>query len=755
MRIAPQEYAPRHIAVIGNALPRQCGLATYTTHSVAALRAACPGLTVDHYAMDDGQDVEYGTDVHRLIRAGDVTDYVAAGREIERSKAQAIWVQHEFGIFGGPAGAYLLQLLRQTTKPLLVTLHTVLERPDADQRRVMDALNERAAHFVVMAHHAAEILARVYGVEEARITMIPHGAPDRALVPTADVKQALGLPPGPTVLTFGLLSPGKGIEYAIRAMPAVLKSHPDLIYIIAGATHPALRREQGEAYRESLIALAEDMGVADNIRFLNRFLDDDELIDRLQACDVYLTPYLNRDQVTSGTLAYALAMGRPVVSTPYIHATEALSDGMGELVPFRDAEAIAEALKSLFDDAEGLARRASATWERARRTIWPNNARAILDLLAGIVRSTPIRLDRHRPAMPRISGDAMLDGVRAMTDDVGILQHGIYGIADRVHGYCIDDNARALMLVSQMREGDPAVRARLAAVYAAFVQHAWSSERGAFRNFMGYNRDWLEERGSEDSNGRTLWALGVVQRDAEDPMLRRWARALFDQALPLAHQLTAPRAIAFVTLGLAARADAGQADEGAREMLAAHGATFENLLSRNRRPDWPWFEAMLSYDNARLPQALIEVARITGNRQALKDALETLEWIAGIQTSSDGHFRAVGTESFGRPYADPQPFDQQPLEAAAMIDACASAWRATGNPEWLRRAHVALAWFTGDNDLGVPLADARTGKCFDGLTPEGVNLNQGAESILALQQALVAIRALPDEAQKSLQIAAA
>lgn len=731
---------PDHVAVVGNALPRRCGLATYTTHSVAALRERFPAMRVDHYAVDDGHGAVYGTDVAGLIAERDVASYVRMGAEIERSGAQALWIQHEFGIFGGPAGEHLLSLLRHVSKPLLMTLHTVLERPDADQMRVMRALADRVDRFIVMADHAARLLTRVYGIDQRDIVIIPHGAPDRALVATSVAKRKLHMAETPLILTFGLLSPGKGIEDAIAAMPAIVAAHPDATYLIAGATHPALIRHQGEAYREALIAKAEELNVGRNVRFINDFLDNDSLLDLLQACDVYLTPYLGRDQVTSGTLSYALSMGRPVVATPYIHAEEALADGIGTIVPFADPDAISAACNALLADPAKLVERTQMIWEAARPTIWSNNADAVNACLTRIIGEAPVNLATRRETRGSVQVD--LSGVAAMTDDVGIIQHTIHGVQDRRHGYCIDDNARALMLVCQVRTGDPSLRRSLAARYAAFVQHGWCAERRRFRNFMGYDRSWLEDEGSEDSNGRTLWALGTVVRDAQDPALRRWATGLFNDALGIAEEVGSPRAIAFALLGMAAMLEAEPGHQKCAELTRRHLDLFIHMLEEARRPEWPWFEAVLAYDNARLPQAMIEAGRAVRHEAAVAVGLETLAWIIEMQTGPRGIFRPVGTESFGKPYAQPEPFDQQPLEAAATVDACAAAWGATGETQWVEHARTALRWFTGDNDLGLSLVDEKGGLCYDGLTPAGVNLNQGAESTLAMQMALLSAQRL-------------
>ncbi len=739
---------PDHVAVVGNALPRRCGLATYTTHSVAALRQEFAALRVDHYAIDDGHGAAYGDDVQGVIAERDVASYVRAGAQIERSGAQALWVQHEFGIFGGPAGEHLLSLLRHVSKPVLMTLHTVLEHPDHDQMRVMRALANRVDQFIVMANHAARLLTRVYGVDPDDVAIIPHGAPDRPLIETAVAKRKLGLPDAPLILTFGLLSPGKGIDHAIAAMPAIVSAHPDATYMVVGATHPALIRQEGEAYRERLVAMAEELGVGANVRFINEFLDNERLLDHLQACDIYLTPYLARDQVTSGTLSYALAMGRPVVATPYVHAEEALAGGIGTLVPFADSDAIGTACIALLTDRQALTAKSRTIWEAARPTIWSRNAGAVNACLTRIIADAPVSLSARREARSVATLD--LSGVAAMTDDVGIIQHTIHGIPDRMHGYCIDDNARALMLVCQARSGDAALRRRLAGRYAAFVQHGWCPERRRFRNFMGYDRCWLEDEGSEDSNGRTLWALGTVVRDSQDAALRRWATGLFNEALPIAEQVGAPRAIAFALLGMAAMLHAEPDHDACKALTRRHLDLFFHLLEEARRPEWPWFEAVLAYDNARLPQAMIEAGRAIGHEAAVATGLETLDWIMAMQTGPRGIFRPVGTESFGLPYAQPARFDQQPLEAAATVDACVAAWKATGDRRWADHARTALRWFTGDNDLGLSLVAVEDGLCYDGLTPAGVNLNQGAESTLAMQMALLSAQRLGGSLEQDL-----
>lgn len=742
-----------HVAVLGNALPRRCGLATYTTHSVEALRCAFPGVRIDHYAMDDGHGVQYGDDVAMTIRADDLSQYVRAATTIARSGAQCLFIQHEFGIFGGSAGAHLLTLLRHINMPVVVTLHTVLAEPDADQMRVMRAIVDKADGLIVMADHARALLEKVYDANPSRIAVIPHGAPDRPLVPAAQLKAKLGLRDGPIVLTFGLLSPGKGIETAIEALPPVVAQHPDLRYLVVGATHPALIREQGEHYRETLIEKARALGLSDHVQFIDRFLDDDELLDHLQACDIYLTPYLGREQVTSGTLSYALAMGRPVISTPYIHAREALGNGIGTLVPFRDAGAISAALLEHLEDETALSDRARWVWSSARDTIWKHNARAVMTMLSKAKASLPTVLGERTHQEPEHL--VQIEGISAMTDDVGIYQHSIHGIPDRRHGYCTDDNARALKLICETRVGDPAVRRRLALTYAAFLEHAWNDEAGRFRNFMGFDRQWLETEGSEDSNGRALWCLGGVVRSAPTDDLRRWALGMFNRAFPIVEEMHSPRAIAFAMLGATAMLEIEPRHEACRAFLARSCALFTDLLAHARRPNWAWFEIVLAYDNCRLPQAMLEAGRVLEDSASIDIGLSTLRWILDRQKAPDGHFRPVGSDSFGAAYADPKPFDQQPLEATAAIEACAAAFSLQPDAAWTDTARSAYAWFFGANDLGAALASDDGTLCYDGLTPQGVNLNQGAESILALQMARHAMAELLGEAAPEPQLSMA
>ncbi len=746
-RTSPLSDRVDHIALIGNFLPRKCGLATFTTDSFEAMRSRFPDMRVDVYAMDDRPgSYDFPSAVTATIPQDDRAAYLDAARAIDASGAQAIWVQHEYGIYGGSAGDHLLALLDRSGLPVIATLHTVLESPNPDERRVMEALLRRAARVIVMAEKGRDILRRAHGVDPRKVMVIPHGVPDRAYVAPDSMKGRFGWDGRQVILTFGLLAPSKGIETVIEALPAIVERHPDALYVVLGATHPNLVAHEGEAYRDRLHALAAQLGVERHIAFVNAFVEQDELLDYLQAADIYATPYPNPAQITSGTLSYAVAMGKPVVSTPYVHATEILADDHGVLVPFGDSGAFAQAIGALLDDDGARAEMAQRAYRRGRTMIWPRIAEAVAELL-GLVRDT-------RP--PRIiPGPAQRDtvlptdfrGVERMSDSTGMFQHSIYAVPDRRHGYCIDDNARALILMHRIDTVGDSERDRWTSVFAAFVQFAWNPDTRRFRNFMRFDRSWCEDEGSEDSNGRALWALGVTAAEARDAKYRDWGRILFDQTASIAFDFGSPRARAFAMLGAAAMLDAHPGHALSRTLLERFGDELVALLDEARRPEWEWFEIVLAYDNARLPEALIRAGRALDRPDFTACGLSTLGWITGQQTSPEGRFRAIGTESFGRPYADPMPFDQQPLEAQATIDACAAAYHATGDASWVDEAQRAYRWYLGQNDLDLPLASTGDGGCFDGLTPHGLNRNQGAESILALQLASCAMSDLLQRTQ--------
>ena len=739
----------RRIAIIGNSLPRRCGIATFTNDLHNAISTSRPDLEVSIVAMTDrGQAYEYPPSVILEIKDGNIEEYRRAADFLNAGRFDAVCLQHEFGIFGGEAGAHILALLARLTMPVVTTFHTVLADPTARQRAVIERIVDISSKVVVMAHKGRELLRSVYLVSEDKIEVIVHGIPDVAFAGPGAAKARLGFEGKPVILTFGLLSPNKGIEVMIDAMPSILKRCPDAVYVVLGATHPNLVRDQGEAYRESLLRCARELGVEDHVVFLDRFVDQATLLEFISMSDVYVTPYLKEAQMTSGTLAYSFGLGKPVVSTPYWHARELLADGCGVLVPFGDAAAIgSEIAELLTDDArrQAMGRRAYAT---SRTMIWERAAEHYVSVferarqgyrLKNAVRSDTGAPERSRSAVPDMQTGHFL----SMCDDTGLFQHAVHSVPDRSHGYCVDDNARALLLACVLnRPGEQRLPELLTARFAAFVQHAWNPDTRHFRNFMGFNRVWLEDRGSEDSHGRTLWALGESARGDASPFRRRWAVALFAQALSTAEKFRSPRAWAFTLLGLDAYCAAAPDDLHASEVRHSLAGRLMSCLASVETPDWVWFEEGLAYDNARMPQALLLTGMATQTSEYLDAGLRSLRWLMTQQTTMAGHFRPVGTAGFGEQRQHPRAFDQQPVEATATIAACLAAWRADGDAEWKAMARRSFAWFLGSNDLSVALVDPHTGSCCDGLHPDRANENRGGESVVCYLLGLAEIRQL-------------
>lgn len=731
--------AAHRVALIGNFAPRKCGIATFTTDIFEKLAEHHPEIAVDVYALDDPRQPLNYTNVAATIACDDPAAYAQAARRINESGVEAVWLQHEYGIFGGPDGEMVLEFVDRIAAPLILTPHTVLVEPSARQREILERLVQRASRIMVMSHHARDLLVERYGAPSEILQVVAHGAPDRPFGRQEKFKERFGLAGRTVMMTFGLLGPGKGLENAIEALPAIVERHPELVYRIIGATHPNLVAVEGEAYRERLMALTESLGVADHVQWDNRFLESDELLDQLEACDIYVTPYPGMQQSTSGTLSYAVALGKAVISTPYLHARELLANGVGELVEPQSASAIAEAVNRLLGDRERLHALQRRAYTKGRETIWPRFA----DGAAALIE----RAIAHSPRPAPVTAIPGLAAVRAMSDSTGMLQHSIGIVPDRLHGYCLDDNVRALMLMNVAEAIDPHERQRWSQTYASFIQHAWNPEATGFRNFMRFDRSWCENLGSEDSNGRTLWALGHTSEHSSDPSMTYWARRWYDTALPHCARLSSPRAVAFAMLGAAAMLRTRPGHAASRAFLAEGADFLHRLLDIARRPDWAWFEAVLGYDNPRLSQALIEAGLALGETRFIDAGLDSLAWIARQQIAANGQFRPVGSDTFGHEHTR-LPFDQQPLEAQAAIEAAAAAYRADPDPKWQQHALAAWRWFFGANDRGVVLADIATGRCRDGVTPRGANENCGAESILAFQLSYYSLIGLLREQQR-------
>jgi len=744
----PNQLDSDRIAFIGNYLPRQCGIATFTTDLCEAVAAEHPGTTCIALPVNDIEaGYAYPSRVRFELAEKDIDSYRRAADFLNINSVDVVSLQFEYGIFGGRAGSHILALLRELRMPIVTTLHTILREPDPHQRRVLEEVAALSDRVVVMSERGAAFLREVYRISPAKIDLIPHGIPDLSFVDPGFHKDLFGVEGKIVLLSFGLLSANKGIENVIAALPAILAKHPNVVYFIVGATHPQVKQHDGETYRLSLQWLAQEKGVEGQVIFYNQFVTLDELVEFIGAADIYITPYQNPAQIVSGTLAYTLGAGKAIISTPYWYAEEMLADERGVLVPFRDPPALAAQVIDLLDNEAKRHAMRKRAYMFGRDMIWPQVARRYLESFARARAEkrnftpsvfTVKPLDKRPAELPPLK----LDHLRHMTDDTGMLQHALFTLPNYREGYTVDDNARALMVSVLADELGHSEGAEIVSRYLAFICYAFNGETKRFRNFMDYQHNWLEASGSDDSHGRTLWALGTLLGRSNTPGLQSMAGRLFEQALPAILTTTSPRAWAFALIGIheyLRRYDGDRRASQVREELAGRLLT---LYQANRSDEWCWFEESLSYCNAALPHAFLMCGQSIPNSTMNDAALESLTWLADLQRdkTNGGHFVPIGSNGFYKRGGVRARFDQQPVEAQAMVSACLEAHRITGDKNWYKEARRAFDWFLGRNDLHLSIYDPTTGGCRDGLHPDRPNENQGAESSLAFLQAVLELR---------------
>jgi glycosyltransferase involved in cell wall biosynthesis len=734
------------VAFLGDYLPRQCGIATFTTDICEAVAAEYPDCECLVGAVNDRPEgYDYSARIRFEIDEKEIDSYRRAADFLNINNVEVISVQHEFGIFGGPAGSYLLALLRDARMPVVTTLHTVLRDPNEAQRSVVKQLDALSNRFIVMSERGRALLTEVYGVSSEKIDLIPHGVPDVQFIDPTFHKDQFGVEGKTVLLTFGLLSPNKGVEYVIEALPGILKTHPNVVYIVLGATHPNLLLREGESYRLKLERLADDLVVTGNVIFYNRFVTLQELTDFLGAADVYVTPYLNEAQSTSGTLAYAFGAGKAVISTPYLYARELLAEDRGILVPFRDSASIVEGVDRLLSDPGLMAGMRKRAWKVGREMIWPVVARRYMESFEQArIRSTglprkafAVRTLGNRPyEFPPLK----LDHLFRMTDDTGIFQHAIFNVPNYREGYCTDDNARAFILTlllpdmtSRLAQEDVE---HLASKYLSFLWDAFDQKTNRFRNFMSYRREWLEHFGSEDSHARALWAVGTALGRSKNDGHRNLCAVLFQRGLPVVEEFTSPRAWAFALLAMQEYLRSFSGDRTVNQLRDILTTRLLDLFQANSSKEWQWFEPVATYDNAKLSHAMILSGHWTSRGDALQAGLQSLRWLVETQKADAGHFAPIGSNGFSKNGGERARFDQQPLEAYATISASLEAFALTGDEYWNRASRRCFEWFLGRNDLGESLYDSSTGGCRDALHQDRVSQNQGAESSLAFYLSL-------------------
>lgn len=741
---------PVKVSFISTYPPRKCGIATFCNDLLNSMKLVYGtsnnnGEQSNFEVVALNNNIEtynYDREVTFHVRDQQRSDYQRAADFINHSPVDAVSVQHEYGIFGGEDGNYINYLLDSLKKPAITTLHTVLEEPSTGQRQTMLRICEQSVSVVVMAQAAVDILTRVYRVPEDKVLLIPHGAPDVPFLDSSYYKDQFQAEGRKVLLTFGLLSPSKGLEYSLAAMEKVVEVHPDALYIILGATHPEVKRRHGEEYRHLLEKMVHDKGLTHNVAFYNQYVSLERLVQFLVATDVYITPYLNREQITSGTLAYALACGKAIVSTPYIYAEELLDDERGSLVPFRDSDALAEEVIKLLSDEAWRNRMRKNSYQYGRQMIWKEVARSYAavfeqarfsysEMFSQSVKSADVT---ERAILPEVN----LTHLHTMTDDTGLYQHAVFNVPDRNHGYCTDDNARGLIaaVMNWRLFKDESIN-QLLKTYLSFLYHAFNEKRGRMRNFMSFDRRWLEEVGSEDSHGRVLWAIGYTIAHPPSEELLGLATRLFKDLVEAPLKFTSPRAWAFAVIGANYYLRRFGGDTRVRQIMLELSEKLMQLFAKNAADDWYWFENILAYDNARVSQALLVAGNYLEQEEMFETGLKSLQWLIEIQTNPEGgQLSIIGNDGWYKRGGEKARFDQQPVDATALVDACYQAFVLTGDDSWLGKMEWAFNWFFGSNDVHQPLYDFSDGGCYDGLQPGGINQNQGAESVVSMLLAL-------------------
>ncbi len=745
------------IAYISTYPPRECGLATFNSNLIKAINANFPGQSIKETSVviamnnsDDVDEYEYPSEVKFVIRQNNQDDYIAAADFINQSDVDVCILQHEFGIYGGESGIYVMPFLNQIEKPIISILHTILNSPSFLQKTIIKEVVKKSSKVVVMSKRAVTFLTEIYQVPIQKIQVIEHGVPDLEAPIVNPVKEIPALKGKKILLTFGLISRNKGLETVVKALPEIVAKHKDVVYVVLGNTHPGVVKNSGEEYRDYLKQLATELDVAEHLVFLNKFVTEDELINYLTAADVYITPYFNEAQITSGTLSYAVGAGTAVVSTPYWHAQELLDNNRGRLFNFKDHAGLAEIVNQLLDQPDKRMALKNNAYQYGLRLRWPKIGKSYISIAENAIKhpdySDKILRQIIDPGqMPAFE----MDYVKRLTDDTGIFQHAKYGIPNRKEGYCLDDNSRALIMALMAYENDHSVEALdLLPIYLSYI-HDMQLEDGNFRNFLSFSRQFLDEEGTDDSFGRTIWALGYLIHASPNRSYAEFGYELFFKAIPHIKNLTHLRGICNTITGLSYYLRTHPYDERILNELKSLTDKLISAYNGTKGEDWHWFENHMTYDNAIFPLALFHAAEITGSKEVQSVALESLGYLEKLTFNLDS-CTPVGNDGWhirGREGKMPV-YDQQAIEIMAMVLMYFQAYIVTRESTYLKKMFSSYLWFLGENSLRIPLYDPETKGCADGLQPGGVNRNQGAESTLAyLISHLAVLQALKHDQQ--------
>ena len=716
--------------------PRECGLASFNKNLMNAISSNFDekdtgwGGSVVAINTDNLDEYNYPPEVEFVIRQNEPDDYRAAVEFINNSDADICILQHEFGIFGGEAGIYILSLVSQLKKPLVTIFHTVLERPSNQQKMVIQNIAKKSDRAVVMGTYAIQMLQQIYSVPKKKIAHIEHGAPDMEILSNNPLHEDELFRNHQVLLTFGLLSRNKGLETVIRALPQIIEQHKDVIYVILGTTHPGILKNSGEEYREYLVQIAEELNVTDHVVFVNRYLSEDELMNYLSAADIYVSPYLNEAQITSGTLCYAVRAGAAVVSTPYWHAKELLAERRGRLFNFKDEKGLAATINELLDAPAYLHEIKDNAYNYGINLRWTAIGNKYLSIIKDVTENQDVNERILRQIIdPEIMPEFSLDYVKLLTDSTGIIQHAKYGIPNWKEGYCVDDNARALLMSLMAYELNYSEALKLMPSYLSFLLYMQNDD-GYFRNFLSYDKRYLDDSGSEDAFGRSVWALGYLVDNSPNDSCGKLGEELFRKAEPHFKGLQYLRGISNTIIGISYYLRRHPSEKYLLETLNCLTEKLTQAFNKTYDAEWHWFEDFLTYDNAILPLSLLHSASITGNKKVFDVAFASLRFLERL-TFKSNYWNPVGNENWYFRDAKMSLYDQQAIETMAMVLTYGQAYEITEDSQYLEKMFSVYQWFLGENSLSIPLYDPETKGCSDGLHRMGINRNQGAESVLA------------------------
>jgi len=723
-------------AFIGTYPPQKCGIGTFTNNLIKSIadNFGYDNLFPNLYVIAVSDKVEgynYPPEVSFVVNQNNQRDYVSAAKFINYNKADVCILQHEFGIFGGESGVYILSLVNRIEIPLIVTFHTVIKEPSQIQKVIVQELAKKAFKVVVMSKKAVKFLIEIYNIPAEKIEIIDHGVPVGKAFHRDIARDKFNFSNKTALFTFGLLSRNKGIETVIKALPKIVEKHKNILYIVLGNTHPKVLNEYGEEYREYLLRLVKKYELEDYVYFYKNFVPEQLLMEYLYATDIYITPYLNEAQITSGTLSYAVGAGNAVISTPYWHAEELLADGRGVLFDFNNHEQLGDILLDLLDNPQKIEKLREAAIEYGYRLEWPKSGAKYIKVAKSAVNSfTFVQKEKRTILDPYLLPDFTLVHIKRLTDETGIVQHAKYGIPNLKEGYCLDDNARALLMTAMAKYNNKTNdTAKLLPIYLSYI-HYMQNDDGSFKNFLSFSRTYLDERGSEDSFGRTIWALGYLIYSFPNDSYHKLSLELFNKSNPFFKQLKSIRGIANTILGLSYYIKRFPEDETIRRIM--YDMTFKliTIYNKEKSDNWRWFENALTYDNAIMPLAMFHAAEIFNDKAILDVANESSKFLEGV-TMESGYLRPVGSNGWYHKGNECAAFAQQSIDVMGMVLLFFKAYEVKKDGKYLDKMFTSYMWYMEKNNLSLPVYDYESGGCNDGLEEYGLNNNQGAESTIS------------------------